>query len=305
MTRQTFPDNLIFANAAPELDQPNATVYSSAYQSGAGKTPPKAGVHNAVFKRSDLQHQHVERNGICKYDARTLYDINGLTLAPDGGIYQSKTQGNTNNDPASTPAQWDFVISAQKTKNIDNAIAVNNQLTKDNQGAISRNKSAIDKNTVNITRINDRLDLLFIEYMTALFPIRSAIMRSIDPGLPVSRGGLGFGTWQNKAGRVPVGAGSHTDSQGSTRTFRDNGTGGEYTHTLTVHEMPSHQHTSPWGEAYTGARWGENRRYGKNNRGSGDSDGDNYLYYNEPVGGNGAHNNIQPWFGVKIWYRVA
>lgn len=304
-TRQTFPDNLIFANAAPELDAPNATIYASAYESGAGKTPPKAGVHNAIFKRSDLQHQHVERNGIPKYDARTVYDIQGLTLAPNGAIYQSKTQGNTNHNPASTPGQWDFVISAQKTKNIDKAIAANTQLTKDNHGAISRNKSAIDNNAANIARINSRLDRLFTEYMSALLPVKSAIMRPVNPGLPTWQGGLGFGTWQDKAGRVPIGAGTYTDGNRTTRGFGENATGGEYYHTLTVHEMPNHKHTSSWGERGLNPRWGINTGYGSNNIGSSATDLDNSLYYNEPVGGNGPHNNIQPWFGVKIWYRVA
>lgn len=299
-TRQTFPDNLIFASAAPELDAPNASVYSYAYESGAGKTPPKAGVHNAVFKRSDLQHQHVERNGIPKYDPRTVYDLNGLTLSNNGSIYQSRSQGNTNQEPESTPSQWRFVISAQKVENIDAAIAAHDQSISDNKNAISRNKNSIDSNVNQINLINKRLDTLFIEYMKNLFPVKSAVMRPVDPGLPVSQGGLGFGTWQDKSGRVPIGAGTYTDANGDTNNFGENGSGGEFSHKLTIPEIPSHDHIQVLPQEYGGNQFirslvatsNNDERWVENNR-------------TRPTGGDESHNNIQPWFGVKIWYRVA
>ncbi|MHA7915989.1 phage baseplate protein [Alloalcanivorax xenomutans] len=97
--RQTFPDEAIWANDAPEIDDPDATIYRTAYESGAGKTPPKAGVHNYLFRRSDEQHQHIERNGVPRWDPRTIYVLGGWCLASDHNLYRSRVAGNVNHDP--------------------------------------------------------------------------------------------------------------------------------------------------------------------------------------------------------------
>ena len=43
-------------------------------------------------------------------------------------------------------------------------------------------------------------------------------------------------------GRTLIGAGTGTDTNNEERTFAVNDTGGEYKHTLTINEMPSHKH---------------------------------------------------------------
>ena len=51
------------------------------------------------------------------------------------------------------------------------------------------------------------------------------------------------GTWEVFAqGRTLIGSGTGTDSNSTSKTFSVNSTGGEYTHKLTVNEMPSHNH---------------------------------------------------------------
>lgn len=53
----------------------------------------------------------------------------------------------------------------------------------------------------------------------------------------------GYGTWVAYAqGRTLVGAGTGTDVNGVQRSFSGGSTGGEYVHTQTVSEMPSHAH---------------------------------------------------------------
>src|SRR5574344_992477 len=51
------------------------------------------------------------------------------------------------------------------------------------------------------------------------------------------------GTWVSYGqGRTLIGVGSGTDTNGTVQTFNVNQTGGEYTHTLTIAEMPNHTH---------------------------------------------------------------
>lgn len=300
MTRQTFPDNLIFANSAPELDAPDISVYAYAYESGSGKTPPKAGVHNAVLNRSDLQHQHVERNGIPIFDPRTPYNQFGLTIGAGGVVYQSKVANNLNNYPSTSPNHWLLLLSATGNENTENALKDLEAKVNKNTNDTKRNTDDIQNLKNQITIINDKIDTSFVDHMKLLFPIKSTVMRSVDPGLPVASGGLGFGVWQDKAGRVPIGAGTYTDGNSKTKTFGENGSGGTYEHTLTNPEMPTHDHV-----------FGGTGALGTPGSGIAYSSWDGSLALMDRItetgnaGGSQPHNNIQPWFGTKIWYRVA
>lgn len=81
-------------------------------------------------------------------------------------------------------------------------------------------------------------------------------------------------------GRVPVGiGGSGVTSVGDT--------GGEQTHILTIAEMPSHRHS---GSGYQGAHTGS---WICSAQATGQTVYTNYE------GGDGAHNNMQPYAGVK------
>ena len=52
------------------------------------------------------------------------------------------------------------------------------------------------------------------------------------------------GTWEAFGqGRTIIGAGTGEDVNGNSQTFEAETTGGEYTHTLTLAEAPSHSHT--------------------------------------------------------------
>lgn len=104
------------------------------------------------------------------------------------------------------------------------------------------------------------------------------------------------GTWQAfGAGRVLIGAGSNGGY-----SFSAGSTGGEYAHTLTTAEMPSHTHTVT-------------DYYFRRNAGDqlGNTHGDELLgnvYDNRTTsaaGGGGAHNNMQPYVVVYMWHRIA
>ena len=96
------------------------------------------------------------------------------------------------------------------------------------------------------------------------------------------------GTWERLKDRFLLGAGD---------SYAAGATGGEATHTLTVDEMPSHNHEIPFSplavadQAFT---WGN-----ENLRGAGAS------HWTKEMGSNLPHNNMPPYLAVYMWKRVA
>jgi len=106
---------------------------------------------------------------------------------------------------------------------------------------------------------------------------------------------MGVGVWVAfGAGRVLMGAGAVTDDQPVTQTFTAGDSGGEISHTTTVAEMPSHNHTLNHATGSGGAG-GPQYTVGASTtvRSSGIND----------TGGSGAHNNLQPYIVVYFWRR--
>lgn len=107
---------------------------------------------------------------------------------------------------------------------------------------------------------------------------------------------LGYGTWSAFGeGRVLVGAGTGNDGTESI-AFTAGAQGGKYKHTLTVDEIPAHSHT------------GDTRQDGNSPGNGAPEEGDNATsggYTTDETGGDGAHNNIQPYKVVYYWERTA
>ena len=106
---------------------------------------------------------------------------------------------------------------------------------------------------------------------------------------------MGYGTWTAfGAGRTLVGLDS-----GQTEFDTVEETGGAKTHTLTIAEMPSHQHTSDASSlSATGSAAHDSSGGGLNQRASG-------LIAIPLQGGGGAHNNLQPYIVTYMWKRTA
>lgn len=103
----------------------------------------------------------------------------------------------------------------------------------------------------------------------------------------------GFGTWTRIQGRVIVGV-STTDTD-----FDLNDTGGAKTHTLTVAEMPYHDHgTNGLVGLYNGSGYSHVAGNGSWNFG-----GMTPAFYAQ--GGGAAHNNMQPYIAKNVWERTA
>lgn len=149
-----------------------------------------------------------------------------------------------------------------------------------------------------------------------IYPVGSIYM-SVNPTNP---GSLFGGTWEKMpAGRVLIPEG---ESDWGTE-YEAGSTGGEATHTLTVDEMPSHNHSGTAsttningsfyirgnGIAATGCFKSENYSVGARQDVTGQK-----ITLNANVlpsltvankGGGMAHNNMQPYISVYIWKRIS
>lgn len=102
------------------------------------------------------------------------------------------------------------------------------------------------------------------------------------------------GTWQAwGAGRVPVGVDT---SQTEFNTVGK--TGGEKTHTLTVDEMPKHHHAMCSVDTSGGSQGKRNGTYYQGGWWG------NYENTTES-GGDGAHNNLQPYITCYMYKRIS
>ena len=109
---------------------------------------------------------------------------------------------------------------------------------------------------------------------------------------------LGVGTWAAYGeGRVPVG-------KASSGTFDTlNATGGSETQTLTVANLPAHNHNWAASE-YAGSNDYGTNLLGANNT-SASSNGATNSLTTSTVGSGTAHNNLQPYIVVYMWKRTA
>ena len=102
---------------------------------------------------------------------------------------------------------------------------------------------------------------------------------------------FGFGTWQLISDTFLVGAGN---------LYNLGATGGEAKHTLTVDELPEHDHqtakTDGGGIAFPS---------GIIQAGSLSAAGNWWYAATRKTGGNAAHNNLPPYLAVNIWERIA
>lgn len=124
----------------------------------------------------------------------------------------------------------------------------------------------------------------------AIYPVGSIYM-SVNNANP---GTLFGGTWEQIQDTFLLAAG---------QTYTAGATGGEAEHTLTVNEMPSHDHGILSG-------------FGDKNDPTIDSDGFRYEYWGgnnrefnnafiSSSGGGAAHNNMPPYLAVYVWKRTA
>ena len=136
-----------------------------------------------------------------------------------------------------------------------------------------------------------------------LYPIGSIYMSIQDTNPSVFFGG----TWERIAkGKTLVGVDENdTDFNASSKT------GGEKAHTLTIQEIPSHNHNRIRivnGNQYLGPSGGSNFNVAGINLNSGAYPYNNENYNNaetSSAGGGQSHNNMQPFYTCYIFVRTA
>ena len=115
------------------------------------------------------------------------------------------------------------------------------------------------------------------------YPVGSVYISTVE----TSPAELFGGSWAQISDRFLLGAGS---------TYTAGNTGGEATHTLTIDEMPTHDHG--------GVRRADNSKPGSSSTGASSGSGD-ATYETNDKGGGKAHNNMPPYLVVYMWKRIA
>lgn len=117
---------------------------------------------------------------------------------------------------------------------------------------------------------------------------------------------FGYGSWERYAeGRTLVGYSSDATSSTPDWVKLVGKTHGEYEHSLTVEEMPSHKHNMEF-DAFSEASGGSTSQNGflipVADTPLGAKSNNNTI---APTGGNKSHNNVQPSIVVYFWVRVS
>ena len=134
------------------------------------------------------------------------------------------------------------------------------------------------------TNVTKNLQTQINNIFNSIYPIGSVYI-SVNSTNPASLFG---GTWEQIKDRFLLACGS---------TYNAGATGGEATHTLTIAEMPSHNHSWGWrnSAASGNSTW--------NSAGS-DKTGSSSDIIGK-TGGGKPHNNMPPYLAVFIWKRTA
>lgn len=131
--------------------------------------------------------------------------------------------------------------------------------------------------------------------LNKVYPVGSLFFSTVDIN-PSDL--LGFGTWEPFAqGRTIIGVGTGKDENNTSRTFRNGETGGEYTHQLTVSEIPSHSHGKvPKMNYWVAPSTAQTITTGNSS---------NEYANTGNAGDNGKHNNIQTYVTCYIYNRIS
>lgn len=249
-------------------------------------------------------------NQLQGYIEWTIKSVNDVVVQWNENV-DSQLQDSINATKAATTEQFNIEWAKNKAQ-LDTEIEgiIQEQFNIDwseKENAINTKINAVSNDLANFKTETDTKFTATKEELTAL--INTTINNTVNSIYPVGSiytsltntnpGTFLKGTWEQFAqGRTLVGEGTGNDGTNS-QTFEINSTGGEYKHKLTVDEMPSHTHKLQF-------RGGQGTQ--PNDPYAADKpmlQGSSAYGMNvDNAGGDGSHNNVQPYVTVYFWKRV-
>ena len=158
-----------------------------------------------------------------------------------------------------------------------------------------------DLNNAYLGEIDENSASIVSQLINVIYPVGSIYITTNEQNPGEYLGG----EWESYGeGRTIVGAGTGTDENNVQKMFEINQTGGEYQHTLTLTELPLHNHNIfVTGGSFTAVTDGV---YLTNTGVSSDTivnSGRNQGRTRDN-GGDQPHNNIQPYIVTYMWKRI-
>ena len=203
-----------------------------------------------------------------------------------------------------------FLISMlMLVKTMNNSSTLNKRITEKVVDNIDYDASGTMQDR--LTALENTVSSLKEEVINEIYPVGSIYMSTEDDTIEKVQSKFG-GIWEKYAqGRTLIGEGTGTDSNGLVQTFTNGSMGGEYTHKLTITEMPSHSHgigilsdgkLISGNVDYTLGRnitnrigWSDTETmYGRVNSG-----------YTQNVGGSNRHNNVEPYIVTYMYRKIS
>ena len=218
----------------------------------------------------------------------------GLNCVPQSS-YALEVRGNTRITDdltvnKSMSIDGGFVCSGALTSNGEFKATNNATFSKDItvSGALNGNSNSTIKGSLTVNG-----DVLVPKLLSKIYPVGAVYItyNNVNPSTFLG------GTWERFGqGRTLIGEGTGDDDSTS-MSFTANNTGGEYKHKLTVDEIPSHSHQYYSPVAQKVAHSSSGSTYGNYNK--------QYFIGTDYTGGDGYHNNVQPYITVYFWRRIA
>lgn len=145
------------------------------------------------------------------------------------------------------------------------------------------NNSSPYINATNLNRLQTNIETAIEDIFNRIYPIGS-IYTSVNSINPHELFG---GTWEQIKDTFLLSAGD---------TYPAGSTGGEATHTLTINELPEHNHAIYIDDPGTGGKWGPTGTVQQST---------SRFTSTGNAGGNQPHNNMPPYLVVYVWKRTA
>ena len=145
-----------------------------------------------------------------------------------------------------------FLISMlMLVKTMSNSSSLNKKITEKVVDNIDYDASGTVQDKLKI--LDSRIDNIENSMLDKMYPVGSIYMTTTYSTTEEVTNAIG-GEWEKYAqGRTIIGEGIGTDSNGLVKTFENNATDGEYTHTLSSNEIASHTHSIPSLSGTTGS----------------------------------------------------